>query len=275
MSRHQTQSGISSRKIIVISAILLLLVICVIVFCIHHCISIYKRILSRPTHGPRIIHLMYLPWDKKQQLKNDCHDFDHTYYKELCSGHPSWEIIMWTSDRLQKEFPHDYKKCLERCSRPTQIVDYFRWKVVYEYGGIYVQYESKLKIDPIALLPNEKFHVKLFTESILSKDQCQMAARLYPIRQGRPEEKIRVMNQIFSSAHPHEKSLGNLCDQLLERMKMPITSDYSVLYSLANAWISEWYDTQAKNNALIGLVDYKETQLCIKVSSRGSWRTDT
>lgn len=233
---------------------------------------------SRPDHI-RIIHLMYLPWDKNQQLKrDDPYSFDMSYYHDLCRHHPDWDIRMWTLPVLQsfvqEHYPEVWTQAMERYTRPTQLVDLFRWLVVYHYGGIYVQYESELLIDLVSLLPSPSKHVRLFTERVLTDEQCQQASKLYRIRQGVPEENIRVMNQCFSASRIKDPFIELIWKTILGNLSIKPLEDHDVIYLTANSLISRLYDQVGQHLEHVELVDESSMKTMIRVSSKGSWRTD-
>jgi mannosyltransferase OCH1-like enzyme len=121
---------------------------------------------------PRIVHLIYIPWDQRQKLKKDYMDFDQTFYYEFKEqvGN-NWKVKLWTWDKI-KIFTNKY--CLDEwklikkyASRPTMLVDYLRWKIIYCYGGIYWQYGCVLKKPLEYLIPPKSKTITLLTESEL------------------------------------------------------------------------------------------------------------
>ena len=237
-----------------------------------------RRYSREPTAGPRVIHLIYLPWDKNQKLKVDPEDFDHSYYHSLRKKFTTWQIEMWTLPRLAKlcsdSYPGVFEQAMSRASRPTMLVDLFRWIVVHKYGGVYVQYESVLKEDPAWLLPPVGRQVRLLTEVVLTPEQCAEAAVKYPVRQGRHEEPVRVMNQIFSASVPNHPFIGTVWETILRNLSRPIRSDYEVLYASANARVSTLFDEVGKRDNSVFLTNWDDSKSLVKVSSKGSWRTD-
>ena len=52
---------------------------------------------------PKIVHLIYIPWDKKQLLKTDFLDFDNSFYIRFQEQlGDNWVVIMWTMDKIEK-----------------------------------------------------------------------------------------------------------------------------------------------------------------------------
>ena len=232
---------------------------------------------SRRTHGPRIVHLIYLPWDKQQKLKADPSDFDHTYEQALREAvEPrGWTVMMWTQPKLTAEFGDLWSQALRASVRPTQIVDLMRWAVVAKWGGVYVQYDTVLHTSLERLLPRVGTSVRLFTERVLTPEQCRNAAIRYSIRQGVPEEPLRVMNQVFAAAEPNHPFIVRCRDTILHRMSThKPREDYDFLYAGANAWISTLYDVYGRDDPSIEIVSERDTKRAFTVSSRGSWRMD-
>jgi hypothetical protein len=226
----------------------------------------------RTPYTPRMIHLIYLPWDSSQKLKDDPYDFDHSSYTELKDAHPTYQVKLWTlpecKEFVKKYYPA-YEKAIFNVSRPTMIVDILRLLFVYHYGGIYWQYGSTALVDMDQFLPTK--NVKLFTEAILT-DEMANEMRKEPIRNGEPEERVRVCNQIFS-AIPRHPYLFELFEKTIKNVQTyPIRRDYDILYTTANAMMSAMYDKVGKFRDDIELVDLEKSKKMIYIKSNGSWR---
>ena len=185
---------------------------------------------------------------------------------------------MWTFDTLQK-FSEEIEPGLwdnlwKLVEHPTMIIDYYRWFVVYNMGGIYLQYDSKLLFDIKNInniMPSNDKTTKLFVEIILSNEESIENGKKYKIRNGAPEEPIRIANQFFSAI---KKS--TFCKKILDNMlknlnKYTVEEDYDILYIGANALVSEVYDKYPNKNEIY-LVDFEKKQKLIEFSSNGSWR---
>ena len=234
--------------------------------------------LSPATHGPRLMHLMYLPWDAHQRLKADPDEFDHAYLHRTRERFPDWDVRMWTLPALrtlvQGAYPGVWEQAMASYHRPTQLVDLFRWLVVFHFGGVYVQYDTALLVSPASLLPRQSKTVRLFTERVLSRQQCEDAGRRWAIRQGAPEEPVRVMNQVFSASAQRQPFIGLVWRCILANMAWAPREDYDVLYLGANALVSTLYDREGRSDDSVELVSQRTTRRLFAVSSRGSWRTD-
>lgn len=231
------------------------------------------------THGVKIIHLIYLPWGKDQKLKEDWNDFDHTYEQQLKLKYPDWEIKMWTLPLLKematRHYPGVWETAWQRHTKPTQLVDLFRFIVLHRMGGVYVQYGSTLHVHPEQLLPSHEKTVRFFTERVLTPEQCQKAADLYPIRQGVPEESVRVGNQIESVSAPGNPFIEMIWKTILENMSIKPKEDYDYLILGANSLISTLFDQIGKHDPSVELIDERKAKKMFTVSSNGSWRTDS
>jgi mannosyltransferase OCH1-like enzyme len=96
--------------------------------------------------SPKLIHLIYIPWDKNQKLKDDYLDFDKKSYEQLKRNNPEYNIKLWILPDIQefvRNFYPEYYDIIFNLPRPTMIVDFLRLLVVYHYGGIYVSTFSK------------------------------------------------------------------------------------------------------------------------------------
>lgn len=225
---------------------------------------------------PKIIHLMYFPWDRNQKLKDDENDFDHTFYNVIAERNPGWEIRLWTLSKtkefVDQRYPGLWENMWGLFVRPTQAVDFFRLLVTHEFGGIYWQYESEQLVDLKRFIPTGRAKIKLFVETNISRDFSKKMAE-QPIRNGKPEEIRRICNQIFS-AYPQNDFL-NYCIEKSKRnlQTFSVFCDYDILYIGANAMFSEAYHGYG-DYSYIQVVSRFFRKRMIKLVCRGSWRTD-
>jgi hypothetical protein len=153
------------------------------------------------------------------------------------------------------------------------MIDLLRLLVVYHYGGIYWQYGSIEKVGMNMFLPREDKNVKLFTESVLSNRFANRMKKEH-IRNGEPEERIRVCTQVFSAVQQHPYIWLLFSTAIKNSQKYEVKKDYDILYITGNAMMSTVYDQVGKKMNDIELVDYRIQKRMIKISSKGSWRTD-
>ena len=253
--------------------LLFIAVTMIYVFYYHYHNESYMSAYVKET-TPRLIHLIYLPWDANQKLKADSNDFDKTFYKELQESNPNYVVKMWTlpdcRQFVRKYYP-DYEQVIFNAPRPVMMVDILRLLIVYHFGGIYWQYESKPLTSMDSFLPSNEKNVKLFTEIIIS-DEFANKMSAEPIRDGNPEERVRVCTQIFSAVprHPYlfalfEKTINNV-------QTYPIRRDYDILYTTGNAMMSTMYDKVGQHYDDVELMDENVISKMASISSNGSWR---
>lgn len=226
---------------------------------------------------PRLVHLIYFPWDSKtMKLKDDPYDFDDTFYRQFKKDHPDFEIKLWTlpeAERFVRANYPDVWPIITSVDRPVMMVDIFRWLVVYHYGGIYWQYGSKPLVPLDNFIPGPGKRVKLHTEAILTPDFCQAMAK-EPIRNGEPEEPIRVYSCFFG-AYPRDPYIENTLDVIVRNIRLySVKKDYDILYITGNAAISTVYDIYGKNNSSVELVPLEESKKAFEVHSKKSWRLE-
>ena len=222
---------------------------------------------------------MYFPWNRQQQLLTNPEEFDHTYYEELHAKYPDMTVMMWTLPRVQqlcdKHYPGVWETAKKHAVRPTQLVDLFRWLVVYHFGGMYLQYDSILNVHPSQLLPSGSHEVRLYTEFVwVTPIWRWLVGRQFPIRNRAPEEKWRIMNQLFAAVPKHPYILLTWTS-ILQRMTLwKPQNDYEILFVGANAFISELYEQQKSYSKQVERINFWQTRHLVTVSSKGSWRTD-
>lgn len=230
---------------------------------------------------PKIVHLIYIPWKNNILIDNHL-DYDHTYATKLEKKYRlrGWMVKMWDREELdiflEEKYPEFTIPKLERLvARPTQLIDFYRWLVVAHYGGIYLQYGSVVRKTLDRLMPSPNSEVRLFTEAEISEDEAHSIGIKNQIRNGRPEERIRVANQVFSAV-PSNRFLWTVVSLLHSRLlSFPKPkNDYEVLYHGATAFISELWDTMGRHDGKVELLCWKESIKFVEIVSKGSWRTD-
>ncbi len=226
------------------------------------------------SNAPKLIHLIYIPWDKNQRLKDDYLDFDKTSYEKLKQNHPDYIVKLWTLPDLQKfllKFYPDYYDIVFNLPRPVMIVDFMRLLLVYHYGGIYWQYGSTPNVNMDEFLPSKHMNVKLFTEIILTPEFAEKMKE-EPIRNSEPEELLRVISAIFSSVPKHPYFLYLFLTAIENSKRYNVKRDYDILYIGSNAMMSTVYDQVGKYQDDIELIDYDTTKNMINIHSSSSWR---
>lgn len=225
---------------------------------------------------PRIVHSIHFQWDENQKVNPLGAVFDMTPHLNMRAFAPDFDVRLWTFP-LCRDFCIQYYPSvwdvLKTCPRPVMMIDVLRWLVVSHFGGIYWQMRTTPLVPMQNFLPSPGKAVRLFTENVMSPAQCQ-AMTAEPIRAGKPEEPIRISNQVFS-ASPGAPYLQKTIGFLLNRIQtMTPKKDYDVLYISANAAVSEAYDTFGKNDSDVELTSLEQTRRIMKWRYGGSWRKD-
>jgi hypothetical protein len=222
------------------------------------------------------IHMIYIPWGKDQKLLADLEAFDHQPYENMRRYAPGFEVNLWTHSRVQEFCLQNYPsiwRTISTVARPMVMVDLLRWLVVYHFGGIYWQYDMNPLVPMGRFLPSPGKKARVFTEFVLSPEECLKAAA-EPIRQGEPEEPLRIVNQAFS-AEPGHPFIRATRDLILERIqRYELKTDYDLLFISANAVVSTAYDRFGKGDPTVELVPRPETREMMKIHYKGTWRTD-
>ena len=226
---------------------------------------------------PRIIHMMHFPWDKQQRLLEDPEQFDKSTFHTMQNYAQGFEVMLWTYPKamaLCRDFYPVVSEALTTISRPVMLVDVLRWVVVHRYGGVYWQMNSCPLVGMEKMLPSPGHHVRLFTEFDQTIEHGE-SMRSEPIRAGEPEERKRVLIQVFSAA-PGSAFISHIIDFLVGRVRAyKPKKDYDILFITGNAAASTAYDQFGKNDPDVELVPLDETKKMIKVWYKGTWRTDS
>jgi hypothetical protein len=228
-------------------------------------------------HFPKMVHLIYLPWERENgKLKSRENDFDQTFYKTFQKENPKWFVVMWTQSTLRNftaEYYPKYYDIWEKVKHPTQIVDFYRLLVTYHFGGIYWQYGSTKKVPLKLFAPPIGKSSRFFVELVLTKElnkKIKADENLNQrIRNGKPEEPVRVANQCFC-VYPRDDFLKHCIKKYWRNLHTyEVKNQYDILYIGATAMISEAYDEYPQKNELV--LDFNMKRY-IKIAMNGSWR---
>jgi hypothetical protein len=233
---------------------------------------------------PVNVHLIYIPWKRackesnaKKCILADKLGFDMTYALNLQKKLNHAKVILWTYDKLhstsEEISPGLWDALWNRVKHPTMIVDFYRWFVLFHFGGVYMQYDSVWKKTDARHFLSKTGDTRLFTEYVLSPEECKKYGNRR-IRNFEPEESIRVANQTISTHIKHDPFVKYVMEQIYDKiMNLDVNEDYDILYISGNACVSAAYDKYPAKHKL-DLVPLQGTKKLVNWSSRRSWRTD-
>lgn len=95
---------------------------------------------------PKVIHTCWFGRNPKPEMMRQCIES----WKKYC---PDYEIIEWNEDNFDIE-ANDYAKEAYKEKKWAFVTDYARLRIIYEYGGIYLDTDVKM-IRPYDTLLNE------------------------------------------------------------------------------------------------------------------------
>jgi hypothetical protein len=224
------------------------------------------------TKFPKIVHLMYVPWNHKTGiLKSNENDFDHSFYEEIKLINIHYKINLWTLPKIKQftnKFYPKYNEIWNKIKHPVQAIDFFRLLVVYHYGGVYWQYGSRQLAAMECFTPPKNKTIRLFVECMLNQ-RFSESKKTERIRDGKPEEIVRVVTGCFA-AYPKNTFLNSSIEKSWNNINtFEIKNQYDILYVGGNAMFSESYD-QYVNKKSITLT--YNTNKYISFYSQGSWR---
>ena len=219
---------------------------------------------------------MFFPWGKDQKLLADQNNFDHGPYERMKKYAPDFDVMLWDFYATEKlclaHYPEIWKVALS-LPRPMMLVNTLRWLMVYHHGGISWQYDMNPLRPMAAYLPSSDKECRVFTE--FEHDEAGRRLKIdEPIRNGEPEESIRIPSQVFSAV-PRHRYMKAVVDFIHERSKKyTFKRDYDCQFITGNAAASTAYDLFGKNDPTVERVGAVETRQMIKIIYQGTWRTE-
>lgn len=190
---------------------------------------------------------------------------------------PEADFHLWGREELEplaEEYRPGLWRQLVNLPRPVMAVDILRWLVLFRKGGLYWQLGCIPWRPLSAFVPEDPaIECRLWTENVMTPDAClKMADK--PIRQGNPEEPVRVCIGVIWCRQGAEFA-RRMVDWLLDRAeRWTPKEDYDVLYITGNAAMSEAWDRFGKDDPHVDLVGLAETRRMVRWQYHGMWRRD-
>jgi mannosyltransferase OCH1-like enzyme len=226
------------------------------------------------------IHLIYIPFERNGIIKTDTNivGAPYEYYQSLKNTYKTYDVILWSYASLLQIFPEEMAYMLHHMDHAVQLIDYFRWKVVERYGGLYIQIGTKIRFKDLnKLMPRQPYGIRLFTEFVLPTFMCNQAKQ-YLIRDGKAEDSVRVMTQVFATHQANHPFVTQCCEKIYQNIvccATTVTCDYDILYLTGNCCITEEYHKAWKLiPASMELTGWIGSLLLIHLQGQGSWRRD-
>ena len=145
--------------------------------------------------------------------------------------HPDWEFKLWTDSAMDAFIFNNYPQYYDKYSSFIMIqkCDFFRYIVVYHYGGFYMDLDIVIykNLDKLRAL-----ELCLFNEKILTNEDC--------VRCGHPyRESHRVANYAFGSV-PKDPFLLRLITGIIANSSK-CTRDVDVLNTTGPGYLTKLY----------------------------------
>jgi hypothetical protein len=98
------------------------------------------------TNIPKIIHQTW----KIKNVKTYSNGIGYESQSKWKTTHPDYKYILWTDDDIHKFINKNkkYKECFSKLNKFIKKIDFFRYVILYEYGGIY---------SDLDFIPNKSF----------------------------------------------------------------------------------------------------------------------
>lgn len=235
--------------------ILIFIIFIVLIFFI---ISSFDSNIQENNDDMKIIHFVYGLWaDNPNKLPDFAIETINSWKKHLPCD---WKIKIWTKEESWELINRDVElsNICKEVSRKVMIADIVRCLILYYHGGFYVDLDCKLVNNVFKIL--NSLHNKstvLFQECTITSSFANQIALRQSIRNGHPEDLIRIANYAFGSFIIHNPFFNTCIENIKKRwIQHPyITNDYEILYISGPDLITHVYhhltDEDLKTNILL------------------------
>lgn len=97
--------------------------------------SLFREIILFDIGIPRLIHFIWI--DKHLNGSVGIPHYDRNNIEEWKAMNPDFEIIIWNTELVNERFP-EVAKILKTLPSVAWVSDLLRYKIMYEYGGLYI-----------------------------------------------------------------------------------------------------------------------------------------
>jgi len=194
------------------------------------------------------------------------------YLNHFHENYSDYTIVLWNNqDVIDILNPNEIEIYLNL--KKIQKSDFARLVIIRKYGGIYADFDIEHKSSLSNLIDKIEQTQEgiVFIEHVhrLNK-QCNYYKK-FKIRNNIPENKIRIANYIliFKS---NSLFINKCIDLCLQRIHLPITSDYDILYTTGPDILSTIFASYSNDNLLI--ISLQEGLEYFVHKCAGHWRKD-
>jgi mannosyltransferase OCH1-like enzyme len=211
---------------IIIIASALLFVVCILLIT-HKLQKVNQRTnLSRSIVSkiPRTIHQIY-----------DVQDFEKYKYKFVKWANANeWKYELWTDkkcDQLLVTYP-SIKTMVDKLPTETQKKDIIRYLILYEHGGVHMHTDTFPQPGFSKFMEDNNENFIAFVESTRSKEDIIRNLTFQNIRQGEPEDRLRISNYVMAASRK-SPIVWNIIQLAYQRCKKTnhITHEYDLQYT--------------------------------------------
>lgn len=237
-----------------------------------------SSVASRSTQSsiPLVAHFIYGLWDDTPMPES----YEMTLYQWKQHG---WKVKLWNRELIEqvmKQYPV-WWELYQRLPRPVQKADLARYVLIYQEGGFYFDCDCPpTSLDSPKTLRDElkqhpDWQAVYFVEHRISEAYAQNTTKLFPIRQGVPEQTERLANFAFGAVREHE-SLWLILETLTKRCGLfnsPkwIQQDYTILFTTGPDVVTEVIQTNRKKWKHLAVLPH--TPYMIHTCT-GTWRNN-
>jgi len=191
----------------------LLIILSVIISMFAHTEYLEKNIytLSKVNRIPKIIHQIWVG-------KNKLPEKYKAYMQSWKDKHPDWTYKLWTDEDIE-DFEWTNRKHFDRAKNPGMKADIWRYEIIHQYGGIYVDCDMECvrSIEPL--------HERLeFYASYNGNKKC-LGNHMFAAMSG-SELMLRCVNLLKRSLG--HKDLENCTDNEIQGLTGPDFFTYAV-----------------------------------------------
>ncbi len=187
-----------------------------------------------------------------------------------------WERTQWNDEQVRSLMNDHQLSVYDNYDKWIQKADFARYVILDKLGGCYADFDMLGRKDLTRLMMDQcpgKTCIML-EEKTLTKSMRDTSST-YPIRQGKPEDSLRVANYFFicTPGHPVMKKILLEC---YKRANLPVQSHYDVLYTTGPDVVSTVIHEMKRDGTLSSsgaiVVPKSISDKYVKHSAVGSWR---
>lgn len=140
----------------------------------------------------RIPKIVYQTW----RTKNDIPEYIKKQRNDMIKLNPNYKFILYDNDDMEKfvheNFDNQIIECWNRINIMTAKADFWRYLILYKYGGIYLDFDDIIKVNLDSFITDEEDVILLTDNSFKLNNKIIIGQEILFVSKNNPVLKLTI-----------------------------------------------------------------------------------